>query len=725
MTTLTVNRACLAFVVALVTTGVVGPSVAQDTQPALDSELPRRLEWARVVITDTGASPEARRVAAEALLEIDQQVATDLAIELLQTNGDPRPRIAVCEAVSAVAGRNPDLLDERLVAPLLELLGEANDSLRSGAATALAGFPNGQVATELGELAATPDAPLPQRLTAVDALGQIVDRRQVVQQLISLLDSESDDVRERVFAALKPAAGRDCGTDVDCWERWWQEKSALGPADWWRDRAELFKQRNRELQDSAARQRESSEQRLDALSRRLHTELEAIYRLTPLPQREGLLVAWLNDPLEIYRAAALARVAADLSDGNKPPDGVRTTLAARLADESPVVRRRVLEVVAVLGDRSFSEHVRARLNHENAPEVREALLYTLGRLQDPAAFAPLIAELGAPTATPGCVVETASSLSLLAAQGNVADDDLLAAVGPLKERLAATPADAVRVRAALLGAMASIGAPDFTDEFLANLDGDNPDLLLAALDGVKRVGDSTRIDRIAALAAHGDARVRRRVFDALAALGGPEHLEALVQRLGPSAEPNEAVRQAAWVAFCAILADQAPDVRLQWAGRLAEVPERETEYLETLTKDLSSRQTPVEELNFARRRLATLYDGQRRQAESLPLWRELWVGRGTSNSDEAGAIGLGYVQAMLAAGRYENLAEVVPELRKDTGRAQQVEDFLLAHLEHLRATGTEALCQAYLEALSRLPADSLSAGFREALSVAQSAPTPE
>ena len=616
------SSVCLLIVVA----GAAVSSLAvQDTQPASETGLARALEQCRTLITDTRAGPDVRRIGAERLLELNAAAAIDLAIDILQTNGDPLPRVAVCQAVTAIGTRDPGLLSERLVPPLLDSLGAPDATVRSTAAVALSSFPDGQVARELGELAADTEAPVLQRLAAVDALAPIVDRRQVVHQLIRLLDSESAEVRTRVLAALRPASGVDYGPDVDRWKQWWQDKAALDDRQWLADRVGLLRQRNRDLQETTSRRVAATEQRLQQLSRRLLDELEVVYRLTPPPQREDLLVRWLGDPLVEARQAAVSRIAANISDGNPPPEAVRATLRERFSDESPEVRRRVFDVIAALTDPNDAEAVCSRLEHETVPTVREGILRTMGRLQNPIAIGPLTAELGDPNATDGCLIEAAASLGRLGG-GSAADPAAIAAaIEPLKQRFATTSPDALRLRASLLEAMAGIGAAEFTEEFLANLDADQPRLLLPAIAGVTTVRDGSRIDRIFALASSNDARVRCRAFEALGVLGGaPAHLEATVSRLSPATEPSEAVRQAAWGAFCSILQGRPVQVRLEWAARLKDFPEREEAYLKDLTADLAGLQPPPAELDAARRQLAELYDAQGRFAESFPLWRDLW-----------------------------------------------------------------------------------------------------
>ena len=169
------------------------------------------------------------------------------------------------------------------------------------------------------------------------------------------------------------------------------------------------------------------------------------------------------------------------------------------------------------------------------------------------------------------------------------------AVEPLERRLAAAPAEALRLRAALLGAMANIADPAFADELSAGLDETEPDLLVPALRGTRALGVADRVPRVLSLTTHADPRVRRWAIEALGVLGSePTHVEALVSRLNPAIEPNETARQAAWTGFGQITAKLPPDARLQWADRLTELPDLQVTYLAQLVNDLDRSRPPID-----------------------------------------------------------------------------------------------------------------------------------
>lgn len=689
----------------------------QETQPAGGTGTSKELEQARTILTDVNASPQVRRIGADSLLGLGTDEAFGVAIEVLLGQGDPGPKTALCEAIAGLADDATDILSEGLVDPLLQLLGSSDAALRSAAALALCRFPNPDVVSRLGALAADGDAPSVQRAGAIDALAANVDRRAVVQQLVVLLDSEDAGVAERVLAALKPASREDFGDDVERWKAWWQAKSALDDRAWLEDRVSLLREENRRIRAEADRVASRSRGRQEVLAGRLVEQLEVVYRLTPPPGQDELLAKWLGDTVVEFREAAVGLIAVGLSDGNRPSTAVRQALRSRVSDPSAAIRRHVFDVLAALTDPADAEAALQRLDQESDNTVREAIVRTLGRLGNPVAIPSLVAELSAGRGCEPCVIEAAVSLGLLGSREDADPEAVARAVGPLKARFASA-GDSVRLKAALLGAMAGLGAADCSEEFLSNLEATEPDLLLPALEGVRSIGDASRVDRILALTASNDARVRRRAIEALVVLGGDEaHLETLVNRLSPSVEPNDGVRQAAWEGFGAIVSRQSIASRLTWAERLKDLPEREELFLAELIGDLSQIQPVPAELALARRRLAEVFDSQSRFAESFGVWRDLWQSMSAEGTADSREVGLAYLAAMLQAGRYEGLAELVPALTSAAraGAGGEVEKLLADHLEQVNGANDDQRLQAYLIGLERLDVGLFGAALRQAM----------
>ena len=173
-------------------------------EPSLDHL--EQLTNCRAGIVDPHARSEDRRRWIDTLLAFDTPSAKALVVELLQLSENPTAQQALCEVIGERARRNPEWLDPAFLEPLIELLGAEIGDLRAAAARALADFPGEEVPAKLGAFAAQDEVPLPKRLAAIDALAAKVDRREVVRELMTLLDAAVPEITARVTTALEPAS---------------------------------------------------------------------------------------------------------------------------------------------------------------------------------------------------------------------------------------------------------------------------------------------------------------------------------------------------------------------------------------------------------------------------------------------------------------------------------------------------------------------------------------
>jgi len=659
------------------------------TQPllGLTDEQSARLLRSRSIIEKTADSSGTRQGQAEELLVTGWPAATDLLIELLETANEASTRVVICNAVARVRTDHPELVEIRLAEPMVRLLGDGDRSVSTAASAALATFREEHVYRRLGALARDTGRPLDQRLAVVDALAPNIDQRPVIEQLLELLGAGEAAVRRRAHGALVPASRVDYGTGVEAWVRWWQGKSALSESAWLQDRVGLFFQRTRDLQDRVETLQREGEARHNTLSRRLGDVLRLNYRLTAQEaQKSELLIAWLRDPLLDFRLTAVDLVREQVYDQQPPSESLRAALRERYADVSPDLRREVFEVVAALNDPADMEPILARLNVETDGSVRETILGVLGKLRNPGAIGVLIYEIADESSPSNCVAKAAHSLAALAREAGDASQLQLAAA-PLRTRLAGAPAEDIRLRGALLGAMAAVGSADFATEFVTALSEERPELLLPAIRGLVAVQDRSQMDRLRALFLHADPRVRLRAMEAVGVLdAGESPLEVLVGHLNPATESNEEVRSAAWGAFCKILKPLPAAIRLKWAARLKDLPGRHIEYLSALVGDYASANPVPAQLNEARELLALLLREQKRYAESVRHLQELYDALSAAGAPRAGELGLLLLDSMLRNGQYSGrIDQLLPDLAKRGDHVKaKVAAIITAYLEEAK-----------------------------------------
>ena len=606
------------------TVAIAQPAPDATTMPAANGAgIAERLERYRHFIGNVEDSNGTRIAQAEELLTTGWPEATPLAVQLLTAPEHPSTRVIMCRAIANVGRAAQMEPDQGLVPPLLNLLGSTDAETATCAGEALAAFPDGKVVHELSKLAADAEAPQQQRLAALAALIPNMDRREVVGELIQLLDSKAPAIREVVLHALDRLTPQSFGEDINAWKAWWQEQSTLSDNEWLRRQVTHHAARLAALERDLEAMRKAASERHTQLAARLAQALTYNYRLTPQAEREALLIRWLEDPVPETRRVAASLIAEQISEGDSPSVALRNALRLRYNDSSADVRKLAMEIIGSLNDPADAEPMLARLEVERDPGVRETVLRVLGKLRNPTSLGPLLAELQRPDAPEGCLAAAAEAIGMLAARAPFDEATRQSLVAPLKTHFAQSEGGPARVRVALLGAMAALGMPEFRPEFETNLNSDSPELLLRAIQGIATVGDGDLLDRMSNLTTHADARVRQRALEALAALGTEEQMATIVARLSPSVEAIEGPRQAAWQAFLQISKRLPLARQIAAADRLVDHPTLAADYLKRLHEEMSSTKPAPAELPAVRERLALLNDALERPCEALPLWRQL------------------------------------------------------------------------------------------------------
>ncbi len=684
---------------------VLSSAVAQPPQLSETTQQDEELKWLerrQQSIENEQDTLETRRSQADELLLRRTDAATLLAVQLLAPANAPSTRMVICQAVAVVGVSNPTALDPRLVEPLLGALGDESDEVSSAAATALATYPNGEVAERLGTLAGDPTQPLRLRRAAVDALAPNIDRRSVVGQLIALL-SPDEPITPMVVEALRPASRRDHGLDINRWKAWWAEKQQIGDPEWMADRLALrtaqmrqFHERADQLARELHESRDQSNQMIDELLRLVHqlTIDEA--------QRDERLLAWLGHESETFRLTAANLIKERIPDGVLPSEPVQATLRERLGDPSPEVRRQIAHIIGAMTQPGDLDPVLSRLKVETNAGVRETLLRILGQLQNPAAIPALISEINNPGAELNCVTEAALSLGLLLTRAADGDPpDLTAAVGPLRNRLRDAPAGALRLKRSLLTTMVAVNDSTFAAEFSSYLSATEPALLIPAIQGAAFTGEAADVERIAGLIQHADAGVRRAACRAMGTLVSDlTHAEALASRCDPTIEASEPVRDAAWSSLTTWLSTQTYEQRLDWMSKLAAAGRRRVDYLKSMTDELASVGDDSTTLRATRTMLADSLVEAGRDAEAIPFLRQLYDAGRESDPDGAFVAGQAVLQACLRADVSANLDTLVQSMGAQA-TAEQRERMAVTLLAHLDAL-TQADNQRNLDSLVKM-----------------------
>ncbi|RME41399.1 MAG: hypothetical protein D6788_01315 [Planctomycetota bacterium] len=647
--------------------------------------MPDQLRTCREGLLDPQARFDERRRWADMLLSFKTPAARDMVVELLRTADRPEVRRALCSVLAEAAISHPERLDEAYIDPLVDLLESPDAETRTFSVHALADFPGEAVPARLIAVAADASASTAKRLAAIDALAAHTHRREVVEQLIALLDSGIPEITQHVLAVLAPITREDLGPDPARWRAWWKEQSKLGTEAWLAAQVRLYRDRARRLKDRLAEVQAKSRTEQQQLVERMQQFQRSLYRATAEDQQDALLARWLADPLPVVQETALTIIKTRIADeGRKPQGPVFSALLALLHDGTPQTRRAALEILQNLSDPAVVTEALAQLEKERDVATRTAIFKALGKLDSPQALPALIREIASPDSPGACVRQAALALGRIAPH---AGDALPAdrAVAALKDRYRRTDPSDAAMRAALLTAMAGVADEAFLPEFRSALEAEEPDILRAAIRGFLAVNDASRIRRLRTLMAHADPLVRLEAIRAVGRLGREEaDLESLLTRMNPAIETDERARSAAFESFRQLLAKRPFPERIDAADRLRELPALQIRYLEALAEEMNKTDVDAAVRETLLNKLTTLLERTERFGECATHLRTLYELQRARKEAQTWATGLRLLHALLRSDPPAQVAAFTKELAEtaadDDAKARirkTVEGFLL------------------------------------------------
>lgn len=653
--------------------------IAPSEPPSASIPNPAHTEQIRTCregILDVAARNEDRRRWLELLLSYDSPEASSLMAELLRAPTKPEIQRAACDVLSDRGREARRKLDDAYVGPLMDLLDSDSAPVRTSAARTLATYRFDSVTTRLGTIAADATLALQKRLAAIDALAPNIHRREVVEQLVPLLDGDVPEIVARVSSTLEPGFSGTLTSAPAERRAWLLQKLALAPEAWLDEQLEIYHERSLRLRDELATAREDAKREQSALAQQLGSLQRELYRALPAEQRPAKLIDWLGSPLPATQLNALGIIKSAVADeGRRPESEVLVSVLRLLGNGSSAVRRDVLSIAQALNDPAVVEAVLARVDVETDPAVRPALFAAIGKLETVQAVPALLREVSDARASAECAREAALALGQIA--GSAAGAEVRRdCVGPLKHRYQGLSAGDQPLRSALLAAMARVADPAFAPEFIEAVESEEPAVLQPAIQGLRATREASKVPRLRVLVGHADPSVRLAAIEAISELGREElDVETLRLRLNSAVETSSIVREAAWKAFHDIVVRRPLADQIRVADRLRDTPELAIRYLEELLDTASAANAGAANANQGssardlfqiRDRLATTLVASQRFAQAAPHLRQLYESKESSPGNGRLEYGVRWLSAALHSATPKDVCGAVMHLRGST-----------------------------------------------------------
>ena len=374
---------------------------------------------------------------AQAFAQADRQAAVAAVADILAQNESRRIDNLAKRLVSdkhqqtahnIVAGlaqsehRPPPLF----VAPLLKRMGWfARDDVPPGVdyAAALGRSMDIETAPKVIALAKSWLAPVRKRTLATESLGYYVHPTSADALLELIRGKQPPPVRDAAGAALAQLSGEQrYARDVDKWRAWHRRLADLTSEAWLQavieqrhhhqqGRADVAQQESAAKLAAAIAKGDATAVQLGTAFQRLVDFQEKLYRATPQPQRQALLVQWLSmEQAQVRQKAVELAKLRDTAD-----EALREALRQRLADPLAEIRHDATLVLWRLSDEPAARVAADHLVKDSEPElkVQKALLLMISGMPQAKAVAPAMARLADPQLRP----EAAAALTAAIDQG--------------------------------------------------------------------------------------------------------------------------------------------------------------------------------------------------------------------------------------------------------------------------------------------------------------------
>jgi len=521
----------LVSVVAFCLYGIAG--CAQVT--TVDST-PVDLDTLKKQLNGADRAENTRLDAARLLLRSGQEKALDILCDSLEDVANPVAQAAVARAIVA-----EDIEDESFVSPLVQMLRGTNLSVCEPAAEALAVFKGEKALAKLTDVASDKSVPVENRLVAIGAMGETLNRV-LVGSLIKLVGDSDPVIRNAAAKSLERITRlRGFGKNKKKWEDWWKQYRDRPRLEWLEYAAGML-----------ARRSISADEENSRLRKRLAEITRELYHASPTQQRTKILAEMLVDPVAEVRLLGIVLADNVMLESSDDLPKLKLSVRGMLDDDDSRVRKAAAILFASFGGKEAPARLTDRLRIESDPDVREGLFAALGRLKS-ASTIPSILE-GIDTGDYSEASAASSALARILVDGGPVSEKIKeAVVAVLKKRMSKeSGSESVELRESLLLAMGMLQDSSFREIMVEGLKDESAAIRRACITGLAGMDAVDVAPTISKLLDDADRGVRQAVIVALTNLDGKKFLKLLLRYTDPEVESDQAVRKQASDAVLAI-----------------------------------------------------------------------------------------------------------------------------------------------------------------------------
>ncbi len=459
---------------------------SQDISPELSIKID---EWMKLLNSEDSAI---RTSAIISLLGLKIPSVYDSLIDVLKNSENDDVRISLIKAFG-FAGDDSKALDF-----MIDLLASDNEAIRIASANALGDIRTKKAIKEMTDVLLDTGKPIETRILITNALAK-THSREAVEPLISLLESDNNDLQIAVHVALVEITKQSNGRAKSFWQEWWDRNKVKTREQWLEDIVDKL---------------EEGFKNLKAENKQLKDEIveKTIKNLKTWKDKDDIKP--LIDSIESEYQAVRIFAAGELAN-YKDPEVVKIFVDL-ITDDDTEIRVLAVNVLGKIGGVTELKILISALQDKET-RVRESAARALGKQGKKEAVFDLLSSLSDPASSVVCAAAEAI--------GELRADE---AVEPLISLFSSKNS---KIKEAAIVAIGKLQDSRAIDPLITLLKDEEERVRWYAADSLGKVGTKKAVPHLINLLTDESARVRESTATALGQIGEESAVGPLIKLL--------------------------------------------------------------------------------------------------------------------------------------------------------------------------------------------------
>ncbi len=478
----------------------------QDTTPELQIKID---EWMKLLYSD---DPAIRSSASISLLGLNLPAVYDSLVDILTNSTNDDVRISLIKAFSFTG-------DDKALESMIELLDSENETLQITSANALGNIRTRRAIEKMIDVLINTKNSINSRILITGALAK-TRSREAVKPLISLLESDNNDLRIAARDALVEITKQSDGNTNIFWQEWWERNKVKTREQWLEDIVDKVEEDVKKLRSQNSILRSEVAQKTIKI-------LETGKGKDNIIQFVQLLDAIKSEYPEVRVFAARELL------NHKTPD-MAIIFIDLISDTNGDIRALAAKTVGEIGDVSGLNSLILALRDKET-KVRESAARALGKLGSKKAVMDLLSALNDKENSVTCAVAEAlgeikaneaveTLINLLSNEYPIVKESAIVALGNIRDNRAIEPLinslndDEERVRWYAADSLGKIGIQKATLPLITLLSDKSARVRESVVTALGQIGDESAVESLIKLLKDEDNRVAEKAASVLSTI---------------------------------------------------------------------------------------------------------------------------------------------------------------------------------------------------------------